>query len=155
MGVSVTLVHRRDNLRAQVHLSKNLFDNNIPVLWNTQVKEIRGKEHVESVVLVNTQSREVTELETDGVFVAIGYEPSVDLAIKIGVELTPEGYIKHDSKHRTSIPGIYSAGDVEGGYKQIVIATAQGSSAALAIFEDLVHPYWLKNDRNELNKMKK
>jgi thioredoxin reductase (NADPH) len=66
----------------------------------------------------------------------------VELAKKIGVELTPDGYIKRDSRHRTNIPGIYSAGDVEGGYKQIVTAAGQGSEAALAIFEDLVNPYW-------------
>ena len=56
--------------------------------------------------------------------------------------MTPEGYIKHDERHRTNVPGIYAAGDVEGGYKQIVTATGQGAEAAMAIFEDLVHPYW-------------
>jgi thioredoxin reductase (NADPH) len=69
--------------------------------------------------------------------------PSVDLAAKIGVELTSDGYIKKDAHHRTNIPGIYSAGDVEGGYKQIVTAAGQGSEAALSIFEDLIHPYWI------------
>ena len=62
------------------------------------------------------------------------------------MELTGDGYIKHDSRHRTNIKGIYSAGDVEGGYKQIVTAAGQGSEAALAIFEDLVNPYWKKED---------
>ena len=76
--------------------------------------------------------------------VAIGYTPSVELANKLGVALTPEGYIQRDEKHRTNIPGIYSAGDVEGGYKQIVTAAGQGSEAALTIFEDLIHPYWLE-----------
>ncbi|MBE9522961.1 MAG: FAD-dependent oxidoreductase, partial [Proteobacteria bacterium] len=90
----------------------------------------------------NNKTEETTTFETDGVFIAIGYTPSVELAKKIGVELTPDGYIKRDSRHRTNIPGIYSAGDVEGGYKQIVTAAGQGSEAALAIFEDLVNPYW-------------
>jgi thioredoxin reductase (NADPH) len=81
-------------------------------------------------------------MEVNGVFVAVGYEPAVALAQKIGVELTPEGYIRHDARHRTNIPGIYSAGDVEGGYKQIVTAAGQGAEAALSIFEDLVNPYW-------------
>ena len=71
-------------------------------------------------------------------FIAVGYLPEIDLARKIGIELTPEGYIKKDRQHRTNLPGIYSAGDVEGGYKQIVTAAAQGSEAALAIFEDLM-----------------
>ena len=72
-----------------------------------------------------------------------GYSPAVELARRTGVELTEDGYIKKDSRHRTNIPGIYSAGDVEGGYKQIVIAAGQGSEAALAVFEDLVNPYWV------------
>jgi thioredoxin reductase (NADPH) len=79
--------------------------------------------------------------------VAIGYDPEVGLAKKLGVELTSDGYIKHDSRHRTNIHGIYAAGDVEGGYKQIVIAAAKGSEAALTIFEDLINPYWKKQPR--------
>ncbi|MCK5485166.1 MAG: FAD-dependent oxidoreductase [Desulfobacterales bacterium] len=142
MGVDVTLIHRRDSLRAQKQLTKNLFDNNIPILRNTEVKEIHGEEKVKELVLYNNKTEETTTFETDGVFIAIGYTPSVELAKKIGVELTPDGYIKRDSRHRTNIPGIYSAGDVEGGYKQIVTAAGQGSEAALAIFEDLMNPYW-------------
>jgi thioredoxin reductase (NADPH) len=142
LGIDVTLVHRRDKLRAQDFLAKQLFDNNIPVLWNAEVKEIRGKERVEDVVLVDNRSGKESVFKTNGVFIAIGYEPSVELAKKIGVELNEDGFIKHDEKHRTNIPGIYSAGDVEGGYKQIVTASGQGSAAAISIFEDLINPYW-------------
>jgi thioredoxin reductase (NADPH) len=142
IGVQVTLVHRRDSLRAQEHLTKNLFENRIPILWNTEVKEIRGTRGVEDVLLLNNQTGETTAFETEGVFIAIGYKPEVSLVKKIGVELTEDGFIKRDSRHRTNIPGIYSAGDVEGGYKQIVTAAGMGSEAALAIFEDLINPYW-------------
>lgn len=142
-GVDVTLVHRRDSLRAQDVLAKQLEANNIPIMWNTEVKEIFGKDRVQEVSLTNNQSGEQSRIEVNGVFIAIGYEPSVGLARKIGIELNEEGFIKHDEKHRTSIPGIYSAGDVEGGYKQIVTATGQGSAAAMTIFEDLMNPYWL------------
>jgi thioredoxin reductase (NADPH) len=142
IGVAVTLVHRRDKLRAQEHLVKSLLDNKIPIIWNTEVKEIRGKQRVEEVLLYSMQTQETSTLATDAVFIAIGYVPSVDLAQKIGVELTPESFIKRDFRHRTNIRGIYSAGDVEGGYKQIVTAAGQGAEAALAIFEDLANPYW-------------
>jgi thioredoxin reductase (NADPH) len=144
IGVNVTIIHRRDSLRAQEHLTKNIFDNNISVMWDAEVKEIRGEEKVEEVILYNNKSKETLNFPTNGVFVAIGYTPAVELAKKIGVELTPDGYIKRDSHHRTNIPGIYSAGDVEGGYKQIVTATGQGTEAAISIFEDLVNPYWKK-----------
>lgn len=142
IGVEVTLVHRRDTLRAQEHLARNIPLNDIPVLWNTEVKEIKGRERVSEVILYNNKTGETKSLETDGVFIAIGYNPTVDLAQKTGIELTPDGFIKHDSHHRTNIRGIYSAGDVEGGYKQIVTAIGQGTEAALSIYEDLSHPYW-------------
>jgi thioredoxin reductase (NADPH) len=144
MGVDVTLIHRRDKLRAQDVLAKQLSDNNIAVLWETEIKEIRGEERVEEILVVNNKTNETSTFETSGVFIAIGYTPAVELAQKLGVEVTPDGYIKHDGKHRTNIPGVYSAGDVEGGFKQIVTASGQGAEAAMTIFEDLINPYWLK-----------
>jgi len=147
IGVDVTVVHRRDTFRAQEHLTRNLVENRIPVLWNKEIQEIRGDRKVEDILLLDNRTGERSTVKTDGIFVAIGYEPEVALAKKIGVELTPEGYIKRDEHHRTSIPGIYSAGDVEGGYKQIVTAAGQGAEAALSIFEDLIDPYWLRNSR--------
>ena len=143
MGVDVTLIHRRDKLRAQDFLARQLIDNNIPVLWNTEIKEIRGEARVEEILLKNTKTGETSTFETNGVFIAIGYTPAVELAEKLGLEINEDGYIKHDGKHRTNVPGIYSAGDVEGGYKQIVTASGQGAEAAMTIFEDLINPYWL------------
>lgn len=142
VGVAVTLVHRGDTLRAQEVLTQQLESNGIDVLWNTEIKEIDGRERVEKIVLVNNKNGQTTEMMVDGVFVAIGYQPSVALAKKIGVALNEDGYIQHDSAHRTNVPGIYSAGDVEGGYKQIVTATGQGAAAAMTIFEDTINPYW-------------
>lgn len=149
MGVGVTLIHRRDRLRAQDFLAKQLEDSGIPVLWNTEVREIRGEERVREVLLVNNASGETAPFATDGVFIAIGYEPAVELALQLGLELNADGYIKHDGKHRTNVPGIYSAGDVEGGYKQIVTASGQGAEAAMTLFEDLINPYWMHADKQE------
>ena len=141
MGIDVTIVHRRDALRAQDVLVGHLKEAGIPILWNTEVKEIQGKKSVESVLLHNNQTGETSTMAVNGVFLAIGYRPAVDLAKKIGVELNEDGYIRHD-RHRTNVPGIYSAGDVEGGYKQIVTASGQGAESSMAIFEDLINPYW-------------
>jgi thioredoxin reductase (NADPH) len=145
MGVNVTLVHRRDALRAQEYLEKIIKESRIPILWNSEVREIRGEKRVTSVLIENNKTAEKQEIGVDGVFISVGYEPSVSLAEKSGVNLNEDGYINHDGNHRTNIPGIYSAGDVEGGYKQIVTATGQGAAAALAIFEDMIHPYWLES----------
>jgi thioredoxin reductase (NADPH) len=142
MGVAVTLVHRRDTLRAQEFLVKNLTESGIPILWNTEIKDILGEERVTEVELLNNQTNETSTMSVDGVFLSIGYTPAVELASKIGLGLTEEGYIARDAKHRTNIPGIYAAGDVEGGYKQIVTATGMGAEAAMTIFEDIINPYW-------------
>lgn len=142
IGVEVTMVHRREKLRAQEKLLATLRQSGIPVLFNTEVAEIMGTAGVEAVRLKNNLSGEETTLAVAGVFIAIGFAPAVELARSLGAELTPDGYIKKDARHRTTVPGIYSAGDVEGGFKQIVTAAGQGSEAALAIFEDLMTPYW-------------
>ena len=142
-GVNVTLVHRRDRLKAQDVLVKQLIDNGIPILFNTEIKEIRGENRVTEVVLANNATGQSAPQPADGVFLAIGYDPAVDLAAKVGLELNDEGYIKH-TDFRTNIPGIYVAGDVAGGFKQIVTAAGYGSEAALAIFEDIIDPYWKK-----------
>ncbi|MFA7383498.1 MAG: FAD-dependent oxidoreductase [Desulfurivibrionaceae bacterium] len=144
IGVEVTMVHRREKLRAQEQLLVSLRQSAIPVLFNTELAEILGEARVEAVRLRNNLTGEESTLPVGGVFIAIGYAPAVELALSLGAELTPDGYIKKDERHRTTVPGVYSAGDVEGGYKQIVTAAGQGSEAALAIFEDLLNPYWKK-----------
>ncbi len=144
IGVEVTLVHRRDALRAQDRLVKTLHDAEIPILYNTEVEEIYGEAKVEGVRLKDSTTGESRDIEVGGVFIAIGYSPAVELAQKVGAEIAETGFIKRDAQHRTTVPGIYSAGDVEGGYKQIVTAAGQGSEAALSIFEDLMDPYWKK-----------
>jgi thioredoxin reductase (NADPH) len=143
LGVHVTLVHWTDKLDAQDFLARQLTDLGIPILYNTEVQEIQGQKKVEAVQVKNNLTRAVSTIPADGVFIAIGYLPSTDLAQKIGVELTPAGYIKQEN-YRTNIPGIYAAGDVTGGYNQIVAASGHGAEAALKIFEDLIHPYWKK-----------
>jgi thioredoxin reductase (NADPH) len=145
VGARVKVVHRKNVLRAQDFLQQALAFSKIPLLLNCELSEIRGKEAVEQVVIENNQTHQQTIAPGAGVFVSIGYDPNVELAQKIGVRLSEAGYIQHDSKHRTNLPAIYSAGDVEGGYNQIVTAAGQGAEAAISIFEDLTHPYWIKS----------
>lgn len=141
-GVGVTIVHRRDRFRAQDYLAAQVRERGIGVLFNTEVREILGDSKVRQVILANRETGETSSRQVDGLFIAIGYVPNVELARKTGIELTTDGFIRTDGHHRTSIPGIYAAGDVEGGYRQIVTAAGQGSGAAITIFEDLVNPYW-------------
>lgn len=145
--IQVTIVHRRDAFRAQQHLVSQLQKHNIDVMFNTEVTEIRGEKKVAEVTLQNNKTGKSSTKALDGIFIAIGYEPAVEIAHKTGIALTDDGFIKVDGNHRTSIPGIYAAGDVEGGYKQIVTAAGHGSGAAITIFEDLVNPYWKTQEK--------
>jgi len=145
LGARVTLVHRRDELRCEAKLQASLKETGIPILWNTEVKEIIGDKVVKSVRVENNKTRAVSELQADGVFVAIGYVPNNDIATALGLELDKEGYIKADlTTMRTSLPRVYAAGDITGGLKQIVVAVGQGSIAAMSAFEDISNPYWAK-----------
>jgi len=138
IGVDVTVVHWTDKLDAQEVLARQLINSGIPILYNSTVKEITGEKSVEGVTVVNSQTNETKQIEAAGVFISIGYIPSVDLADKIGVEKTPEGFIKQKT-YRTNIDGIYAAGDVVGGFNQIVTASGHGAEAALTIFRDLLN----------------
>ena len=142
IGVDVSIVHRREKLRAELFLQQGLTNNSIPILWNSTVKEILGDKFVTGVVLENTIDKSQKTIQIDGVFIAIGYTPNNDLAKKLGVETDEEGYIKVEPEHRTKIKGVYAAGDITGGIKQIVTAVSQGAIAAMSIFEDISHPYW-------------
>jgi len=142
IGVEVSIVHRRDQLRAEAFLQRSLTDNQIPIIWNSVVKDIKGNRLVTEVVLENTTDKTVKTVPVDGVFIAIGYAPNNELAKMLGLEMDDEGYIKVDSKYRTSMKGIYAAGDVTGGVKQIVTAVGQAAVAVMTIFEDIANPYW-------------
>jgi thioredoxin reductase (NADPH) len=146
IGVDVTVVHRRDALRAEMFLQQGLTNNNIPILWNTEVKEIIGDKFVTGVLLENSMDKTQKNMPVDGVFIAIGYTPNNELAKTLGIETDEEGYIKVDPGHRTNIKGIYAAGDITGGFKQIVTAVSQGAVASSAIFEDISNPYWKKKE---------
>ncbi len=137
LGCNVTIVHRRDELRAQKYLQDRLHEKKIPIIWDTVVEEINGDMVVNSVVLYNRKTEKKTEIETDGVFIAIGEEPLNEAASSVGVELDEEGYILTDKFQRTNVPRIYAAGDITGGIKQWVVACAAGAVAALSAFEDV------------------
>lgn len=135
LGCNVKLVHRRDELRCEHHLQKALEENGIEVLWNSTIEEIKGDMAVESVTLLRDGKKE--DYKTDAVFVAIGEDPSNDLAKELGVALDDAGYIITDKSQATNVGGIYSAGDITGGVKQWVVACGEGAVAAISAYEFL------------------
>ncbi|MCX7794316.1 MAG: thioredoxin-disulfide reductase [Thermodesulfovibrionales bacterium] len=144
LGADVTVVHRRDQFRAEMRLQESLIKEGIKVLWNSEVIEITGDKIVKAVKIKNNKDGSIREMPIDGVFIAIGYEPSNRVANMLGLKLDEQGYIVVDSHMRTSMPYVYAAGDITGGVKQIVVAVSQGSLAALSAFEDLKSPYWVE-----------
>ena len=133
----VTLIHRRDSLRAEQIMQERLMrTENVTVLWNRVVDEVLGDDGIGGGVtglkLSSTNGEETTELAVDGLFVAIGHDPATT-AFRGAVDMDEEGYIKADpGSTRTSVEGIFAAGDcVDKIYRQAVTAAGMGCMAAL------------------------
>jgi len=129
----VTLVHRRDSLRAsKIMRDRVLTNEKITLMWNSIPKEILGDEKgVKGVILEDVNSNETSTLECDGVFVAIGHNPNTELFKGI-LELDAKGFIVTDKRSCTKVPGIFAAGDVQDPiYKQAITAAGSGCQAAL------------------------
>ncbi len=128
----VTIVHRRDQLRAQKLLQQRAFANErIRFVWNSVVTEILGETRVTGVRLRNVKTGEEQVLPADGVFVYIGMNPNTAL-FRGQLALDENGYIITDKRQRTNIPGVYAAGDVQDPwFRQSVIAAASGAAAAM------------------------
>lgn len=130
----VTIIHRRDELRAQKILQDRAFANEkIEFIWNTTVKQVNEKNgKIGSVTLVSTVDGSEREFNAEGMFIYIGMDPLTAPFKKLGI-LDENGYIKTNENMETSIPGIYAAGDVrEKLLRQVVTATGDGSIAAQA-----------------------
>jgi thioredoxin reductase (NADPH) len=151
IGAEVTIVHWRDAFRAEAKLQDSLKQSGIPVLWNSEVKEVIGDKMVKGVRIENSKTKTIMEMDAAGLFVAIGYVPNNEIAKALGLELTAEGYIKADlTTMRTSMPNVYAAGDITGGLKQIVVAVGQGSIAAMSAFEDIGSPHLAGREKAEV-----
>jgi thioredoxin reductase (NADPH) len=142
----VKIAHRRDAFRAEDALAKELeAKKNVKILWNTEVKEIKGEKLVNTVAFFNNKTGETGELSVDGVFVQVGEAPNSQLAKESGVEVDEDGYVKIDIFQRTNIRGVYAAGDVTNHpVKQIGTAVGQGITAALEAYGYIRRPYYHK-----------
>ena len=133
---NVTLIHRRDSLRAEKLLQQKILSHpKIKIIWNNKIKEIIGTENpkgVTSVVIENTNDQSISKIDTHGIFVAIGHDPATKIFTN-QIEMDDEGYIitKPDST-KTNIKGVFAAGDVKDKtYRQAVTAAGMGCMAAL------------------------
>lgn len=129
---NVTIVHRRDELRAGPILQERAQKNEkIGYMWNTVVKEIAGNGSVEKVRLEDTETGEVREHAVEGVFIFIGHYPNSDL-FKGQLEMDEQGYIVVDQRMHTSVPGVYAAGEIaDPHFRQVVTSAGMGAAAAM------------------------
>ena len=133
----VYIIHRRDFFRASKIMQERVKENKkIEIIWNAVVEEIIGEKHVEAVKVKSQKSKVKSEsqnLKVDGVFVAIGHKPDTDL-FKGHVELDEKGYVKIFERRRTSVTGVFVAGDcADPYYKQAVTSAGTGVEAALEV----------------------
>ncbi|WP_346899823.1 thioredoxin-disulfide reductase [Clostridium sp. UBA7503] len=130
-GETVTVIHRRDSLRAAKSLQEKAFANpKIKFIWDSVVEEANGDEILESLTIKNRKTSEISTLEVNGCFVFVGYLPISEL-FKDKVNMTERGDIITDEEMRTNIPGVFAAGDVrEKSLRQVITAAADGAIAA-------------------------
>ena len=116
----------------------NIFGNN-----NIPAETRKKKLHKKTISALGDHQRKIQEKEFNGIFISIGEMPSNELAKMISVNLDKNGYIVTDKRQGTNVPRVYSAGDITGGVKQVIVACAEGAIAANSAYEDIKNPYWV------------
>jgi thioredoxin reductase (NADPH) len=130
----VYIAHRRDELRASKILQQRIFDDcNIEMLWNTVLTGIKaGADGVNGVGLKDTVTADTRDLDVDGVFIFIGFNPNNEL-VPAGTRMNADGLVVTDEKCETNSPGVYVIGDLREKFaRQIVLSAGDGCTAALA-----------------------
>ena len=137
----VFLIHRRDQLRAEKAYEDEAIEKGVQIIYNTHVDSINGQQKVEFLEIHKVKTDKKSKFPIEGVFISIGEEPQNELAKELGVKLDEKGFIVVDKQMRTNIKGVYAAGDITGGLRQVVTACAEGTIAALASTEVLGKQY--------------
>ncbi|MBK8904216.1 MAG: thioredoxin-disulfide reductase [Anaerolineaceae bacterium] len=130
----VEVIHRRDELRAGTALQQRAFANpKISFIWDTVVEEIEGNGVVQGVQTKNLKTGKTQNLETDGVFIFIGHFPNSKFLVG-QLAMDEEGYVITDERYRTSVPGVYAAGEIQDShFRQIATSVGQGTGAAMEL----------------------
>jgi thioredoxin reductase (NADPH) len=129
---SVTIIHRRDTLRAGAILQRRAFtDPKVSFIWNSVITEVVGSSKVEAVNLKNVKDGQASTFATDGVFIFIGHTPNTQL-YQGQLELDENGYIRVNAQMETSLPGVFAAGEVmDHHFRQVVTSAGMGAAAAI------------------------
>jgi thioredoxin reductase (NADPH) len=131
-----TLIHRRESLRAYPAMTKRLQKEGVQIWYNTELREIKGADSVETAVVSNNKTGEQREIAVDWVVICVGTEPDTRLAQEAGLEMTG-AFIVINKKMMTSRPGIFACGEITGGERHLITAASEGASAGMATSEYL------------------
>lgn len=144
LASSVTVIHRRESLRASNILQKEAFsDPKINFLYDTVVTAVLGETKVRGIAVKNVRTGEERTLDVDGLFIAIGYDPNTEI-FKGQLDLDANGYLLVKNETETNVPGVFAAGDVKDfRYRQAVTAASDGCKAALDVERFLKEPHQL------------
>jgi thioredoxin reductase (NADPH) len=144
IAAETKIVHRREAFRCEEALTQGLKNTkNVEILWNTEIKEIRGDKVVKEVVLLDKKTGETRELPVNGVFIQVGEDPNSKIVKDAGVTLDQDGYIITDALQHTNLEGVFAAGDVTNHpIKQVGTAVGQGITAALEAYGFIRRPYY-------------
>jgi len=128
----VYLIHRRDELRAAQILQERLLASNVQIIWDSQVSKLYSEQTLTGIAITNVKTKEVTDIDLQGLFVAVGSVPATQL-VKGIVDLNEQGYIVANEKCETSVEGVFAAGDIrQKELRQIITAAADG---AISIYQ--------------------
>ena len=138
----VIVIHRRDQLRAQKIIQERAFKNpKMEFIWNTVIQEIHGDTKVDHLELVNRDTKEITMLPVDGIFIYVGILPNNEL-LESRIELDSGGFVLTDEYMHTNVPGVYAAGDIRHTVlRQVVTATSDGAIAAWSAEKWIIENY--------------
>lgn len=144
LASEVKIAHRKDSFRAEAALVQSLREKpNIEILWNTEITQIKGERLVNKAILLDNKANVTRELTIDGIFVQVGEDPNSRIAREASVAVDEDGYVIVDALQRTSIHGVYAAGDVSNHpVKQVGTAVGQGITAATEAYGYIRRPYY-------------
>jgi thioredoxin reductase (NADPH) len=132
----VTLVHRRESLRTYPMMTKRLQKEGVQIWYNTELKEIKGADHVEKAVVANNNTGEQKEIAIDWIVICVGTEPDTRLAQGAGLGMK-ENYVIINENEMTSKPGVFACGEITGGDRHLISSASEGASAGMAVSEYL------------------
>ena len=132
----VTLIHRRESLRAYPAMTKRLQKEGVQIWYNTELKEIKGGDRVDTAVLSNNKTGERKEIAVDWIVICVGTEPDTRLARETGLEMVG-AFVIINKKMMTSKLGIFACGEITGSERHLITAASEGASAGMAVSEYL------------------